>query len=282
MENPILIGPHLSIAKGMHQALYEAKNLHATVMQIFTANQKQWKTSLIPSEELLLWEKAKEETDISHIMSHDSYLINLGSKNDEILQKSLNAFILEIERCNQLKLDYLNFHPGSAVDNTSNNCIEIIAQSLLSMEPYLEGSNLTLLLENMAGQGSQVGYNFEQLGEIIRKVKDKIPIGICIDTCHTFVSGYDIRTLEGWENTLSLFETHIGLNYLKAFHVNDSQKDFGSKVDRHESIGVGKIGIESFKVLMNHPKTKHLPKYLETPSPDKWGKEIELLKSLVT
>jgi deoxyribonuclease-4 len=282
MKNPILIGAHLSISGGIHQALYEAQSLKATVMQIFTANQKQWKTHLFTDDQITLWEKAKEETHISHIMSHDSYLINLGSSDEEILQKSKLSFIQEIVRCNQLKLDYLNFHPGSAVHATPEKCIQTICESLLSFEPYLENSNLTLLIENTAGQGSQVGYTFEQLGEIVHQVHHKIRIGICIDTCHAFSAGYDIRTYDGWENTLSSFNTHIGLSYLKAFHVNDSQKDLGSKVDRHASIGEGKIGLESFKVLMNHPHTKNLPKYLETPLSQKWESEIELLKSFVT
>jgi deoxyribonuclease-4 len=173
----------------------------------------------------------------------------------------------------------LNFHPGAATDGDSAGCIERIAKSLLAYESLLQQGNTRLLLETTAGQGTSVGHRFEHLAEIIRHVEKKIPIGVCIDTCHIFAAGYDIRTAEGWEHTLQEFDKVIGLPYLFAFHLNDSQKELGSRVDRHAGIGQGKIGLDSFRFLMTSPKTKCLPKYLETPDgPDGWKKEIAELR----
>lgn len=272
----ILIGAHTSAAGGAPQALYEGREIGATTIQLFTSNQKQWNGRKIPEEELYQWEKALDETGIEEVMSHDSYLINLGSPDPELLNKSRKAFREEIERCHLLKIPYLNFHPGAATKGTLEACLETIIQSLLEMEDLILKGKTKIVLETTAGQGTSVGHRFEHIGTILNGVKHRFPIGVCIDTCHIFVAGYDIRTEEGWKKTLQEFDEKIGLEYLSAFHVNDSAKEFGSRVDRHAPIGQGFIGLESFRFLMK--KNKH-PKYLETPDgPPGWKNEIITLR----
>ena len=272
----ILIGAHTSAAGGAHNALYQGRDIGASAIQLFTSNQKQWTGRAISQEEVALWEKGLSETGISHVMSHDSYLINLGAPNLDILMKSRQAFREEIERCHLLKIPYLNFHPGAYTSSSVEASIETIIESLLEVAELTQKGTTKLLLETTAGQGSSVGHRFEHLGAIIEGVKGRLPIGVCIDTCHIFAAGYDIRTKEGWEKTLQEFDEKIGLKFLCAFHLNDSAKDFGSRVDRHAGIGQGKIGYESFRYLMQH---SDVPKYLETPNgPESWKNEIDLLK----
>lgn len=276
----ILIGAHTSAAGGAPNALYEGKNIGATTIQLFTSNQKQWQGRTIGSEEVDAWNKACTETGIDPVMSHDSYLINLGSPNPEMLAKSRKAFREEIERCLLLKICYLNFHPGAATTGTEEECLDTIVESLLELQTVLESGKVRLLLETTAGQGSSVGHTFEHLAYILDRVHRKIPIGVCIDTCHIFVAGYDIRNKELCQKTLNTFDEVVGLEHLYAFHLNDSIKDLGSKVDRHASLGQGKIGLECFQFLMTSPITRHLPKYLETPEGTlHWKKEIALLKN---
>lgn len=279
MSKKLWIGAHTSASGGAHNALYEGREIGATTIQFFTSNQKQWQGRKITAEDLAAWEKALEETGIEQIMSHDSYLINLGSPSAEILQKSRKAFRSELERCHAFNVTYLNFHPGVATGSSEEECLDKICESLLELEDLAQQGQTRLLLEATAGQGTCVGYRFEHLAWIIQKVHRKIPIGVCIDTCHIFAAGYDIRTEEGWKKTLKSFDEIVGLEHLYAFHVNDSQKDLGSRVDRHAPLGEGKIGMECFKFLMTCPKTRHLPKYLETPDgPPLWKKEIAMLR----
>jgi deoxyribonuclease-4 len=279
MPQPLAIGAHFSIAGGVHNALLEGAKIGATTAQIFTGNQRQWQASKISDEELFLWNDAKNQTGIDLVTSHNSYLINLGSPKKAILAKSRKAFQEEIERCHLLDLSFLVFHPGSALDSGEEICLQTIAESLLECEDLLKKGKTRCLIETMSGQGSQVGYRFDHLAAIIQKVHKKIPIGVCIDTCHIFAAGYDIRTQEGWQKTLHEFDQVVGLGHLFAFHVNDSLKELGSRLDRHASLGEGAIGLPSFKALMHHPKTRALPKYLETPFPEKWEKEIHLLRT---
>ncbi|WP_068467486.1 deoxyribonuclease IV [Candidatus Protochlamydia phocaeensis] len=278
----ILIGAHTSTSGGLYRALLEGQRIGATTIQFFTSNQKQWKGRAITSEDLALWQKTVAETGLKQLMSHDSYLINLGCPNEENLIKSRLAFQEEIARCCQLELAFLNFHPGAALTGDVQECLDRIIESLLLMEPLLEQGKTRLLLEATAGQGSSVGHRFEQLAYILKAVEHKIPIGVCIDTCHIFVAGYDIRTPEAWDQTLAEFDRVIGLQHLYAFHLNDSLKDVGSRVDRHQPLGEGKIGWECFRFLMSDERTRHLPKYLETPDgPELWAKEIQELKAFV-
>jgi deoxyribonuclease-4 len=278
-STPCLLGAHTSASGGSFQALLQGREIGATTIQLFTSNQKQWTGRHISKEELLLWEKALAETNIESVMSHDSYLINLGSPKEEILSKSIEAFKNEILRCHLLNLKFLNFHPGTATDGNIEFCLDRIVKSLLELEETINRGKTILLLEATAGQGNTVGYQFSHLRKIIESVKGLIPIGVCIDTCHIFAAGYDIRTKEAWNKTLDEFDQSVGLSYLKAFHVNDSVKCLGSRVDRHANLGEGEIGLDSFRFLMSSPRVKHIPKYLETPGgPDQWKKEIALLK----
>jgi deoxyribonuclease-4 len=278
-EDQLLIGAHTSIAGGVHNALIEGASIGATTVQIFTSNQRQWTGKPILPEQEKLWFQTLEEKGLKDIMSHDSYLINLGSPDPEILAKSRKTFREEIERCRQLKISYLNFHPGAACGKSDEECLDTIVESLLELEPVINKGKTRLLLETTAGQGTSVGWRFEQLAHVIQKVTKKIPIGVCIDTCHIFCAGYDIRTKEAWEKTLQEFDRVIGLKYLAAFHLNDSMKPFASRRDRHACLGEGEIGLDCFKFLMTHPVTRELPKYLETPpGPHVWEKEIQLLR----
>lgn len=275
----ILIGAHTSTAGGVHNALYEGQEIGATTIQFFTSNQKQWKGRSITDEVIQEWEAALHSTHLSHLMSHDSYLINLGSPREEILTKSRQAFQEEIERCLKLGVTYLNFHPGAALESDVQECLDKIVESLWQYRPLLDKGHCRLLLETTAGQGSSVGHSFDQLAYLIEKLKNHIPIGVCIDTCHIFAAGYDIRTAKAWNQTLNAFDSIIGLEHLYAFHVNDSVKDLGSRVDRHAELGKGLIGWDSFRFLMTDPRTAHLPKYLETPGgPEIWKIEIAQLK----
>lgn len=274
----LLIGAHTSAAGGVYNALLQGQKIGATTIQLFTNNQRQWTARPISDETVLRWKETLKETGLKEIMSHDSYLINLGSPTSENLQKSLNAFRLEIERCLTLGVHYLNFHPGAALDGGEEACLERIVSSLLSFEDLLESGKLRLLLEATAGQGSSLGFRFEQLQFILDRVKKKVPVGICIDTCHIFAAGYDIRTEESFGKVLEEFDQTVGLSNLYAFHVNDSLKPLGSRVDRHASLGKGLIGIETFKFLMRDARTRNIPKYLETPNPDLWKEEIQLLR----
>lgn len=275
----LLIGAHTSAQGGASNALLEGKAIGATTVQLFTANQKQWKGKAVTEEGANLFEKTLRETHLKKIMSHAGYLINLASNNPEILKKSRDAFLEEIERCLALKLAFINFHPGAATGDTVENALNRIVESLLMLEPYFVDDDTRLLLETTAGQGTCLGCRFEELAYIIERVEHKIPIGVCIDTCHIFVSGYDIRMAQGWKETLDNFEEKIGLKHLHAFHINDSVHDLGSKKDRHANLGEGKIGLESFKFLMTYNKTREIPKYLETPGGvEIWDKEIWMLR----
>lgn len=277
----LLIGAHTSAAGGSFNALLEGQKIGATTIQFFTSNQKQWQGREITSDEVAKWEEALQETGLSHIMTHDSYLINLGSNKPDLLEKSHRAFRQEIERCQLLGVTYLNFHPGVAVGSTPEECLDRIVESLLTMEELVAKGTTRLLLETTAGQGTTVGWKFDELSYIIERVEKKIPIGVCIDTCHIFAAGYDLRTAEACDATIKEFDTVVGLKHLFAFHMNDSLKDLGSRVDRHAALGEGKIGIDCFRFLMTDPRTRDLPKYLETPGGcPLWVNEIQLLKEM--
>ncbi len=274
----LLIGAHTSAAGGAHNALLQGKEIGATTIQFFTSNQKRWQGKPIGQEEIALWNEAVKKTGIQTVMSHDSYLINLGSPNEEGLHKSRNAFKEEIKRCHALNVTYLNFHPGAALDGSLEQCLETIVKSLKHLEPEINKGKTRILLETTAGQGSSVGHRFEHLAYIIEHLHKHIPIGVCIDTCHIFSAGYDIRTKQGWENTVKEFDQVIGIKHLHALHVNDSLKPFGARKDRHAQLGLGEIGPECFKAMMEHPDLRELPKYLETPEPDQWKREIQMLR----
>jgi len=277
--NKLLIGAHCSAAGGVHNALLEGAAIGATTIQLFTANQRTWKPKPLSDEAVALWHETLKECDLQQIMSHDSYLINLGAPDAVNLVKSRAAFAEEIKRCVRLGISYVNFHPGAALKEPREQCLERIVESLVETAPLLDGSSTRLLLETTAGQGSTIGYRFDELGYIIEQVAGRVPLGVCLDTCHSFCAGYDIRTMEALDQTLDEFDRDIGLEHLYAFHVNDSMRPFASRKDRHACLGDGEIGIEAFRCLMQNPRTRELPKYLETPEgPEKWREEIKMLR----
>lgn len=274
----MLIGAHTSAAGGVHKALLRGSEIGANTIQIFTSNQRQWHAKPLPEDEIARWHTAQEETGIEKVMSHDSYLINLGSVKPEVHHKSLRAFKDELTRCHALKIDFLNFHPGAATTTTEEECLERIVQSLLEFEEQANKGSTRLLIEATAGTGSNVGYKFEHLAYIIDRVKDHLPIGVCIDTCHIFAAGYDIRNAGGWKTVVHEFDNIVGIEHLYALHVNDSKHPLGSRKDRHAQLGEGDLGIECFEAMMQHPELKDLPKYLETPEPERWPDEISKLR----
>lgn len=275
----LLIGAHTSAAGGVQNALLEGQQIGATTIQLFTSNQKRWDGKVLNQDEIDLWKATLKETGLKEIMSHDSYLINLGAPDPDVLHKSRKAFREEAVRCVQLGISYLNFHPGAALKTDSQECLDRIVESVLEVRDVIEKGDTRLLFEATAGQGSTVGYTFEQLGYLVHKLEKQLPVGVCIDTCHIFVAGYDIRTAEACDATLKDFDKHVGMKHLRAFHLNDSVKDLGSRVDRHAALGEGMIGIECFKFLMTDPRTREIPKYLETPGgPPLWEKEIRMLR----
>lgn len=276
----LLVGAHTSTKGGLHKAIEQGKEIGATTIQLFTTNQRQWASRKLSQADIDLWNQTLEEHPMSHIMSHASYLINLGSNNEALLQKSCQAFSEEIERCLALDLAFLNFHPGASTGDSEEACLERIVQSLRSMESFFTNwSDFRMLIETTAGQGSNLGHTFEQLAYIVQRVRQWIPIGICIDTCHIFAAGYDIRTYKGWSDTLKQFDAIIGLEHLHAIHVNDSIGGLGSRKDRHANLGAGALGMDCFKAMMEHNDLQPLPKYLETPNgTTMWTEEIALLR----
>lgn len=275
----LLIGAHTSAAGGAYKALLEGKSIGATTAQLFTANQKQWKGKALTEESIDLFKDTLAATGLQKIMSHGGYLINLGSPKEDLRRKSIRAFYEEVERCCDLGISFMNFHPGAATDGSREACLDRIVDGMLQVEDLLVDDETRLILETTAGQGSSIGYTFEELAYIIERTQNRLPVGVCIDTCHIFAAGYDIRTEAGWKKTLKAFDEIIGLKYLYAFHLNDSIKEFGSRRDRHAPLGEGEIGLDCFKFLMRSEITREIPKYLETPGGcPLWDKEIWMLR----
>ncbi len=276
------VGAHVSASGGVFNAPINAMQIGANAFALFTKNQKQWSAKPYESETLKLWFEALEKSQIlpKHILPHDSYLINLGNPNEEAREKSLNAFIDEVKRCEILGLELLNFHPGSHLRTISEyECLENISNCM--NETLRQTKNVTLVIENTAGQGSNLGYKFEHLQYLIENSIDKSRVGVCIDTCHLFTSGYDFRDAQTYEATWAEFDKIVGFEYLKAMHINDSKPDLGSKVDRHDSLGLGKLGLEPFRMIMNDKRMDDIPLILETVNPDIWADEIKLLRSMI-
>ncbi|MGL4853767.1 MAG: deoxyribonuclease IV [Lentisphaeria bacterium] len=275
------IGAHVSIAGGIFNAPERAAAIGAKSFAMFTKNQRQWEAKPLSENDILKFKINCQKFGFSpqHILPHDSYLINLGAKDPEKRQKSLNAFIDEVQRCNLLGLSMLNFHPGSHLNEFSEDeCIKTIAHCL--NYTHSQVPNVTLVIENTAGQGSNIGYTFEQIAQIISLVNDKSRIGVCLDTCHTFAAGYDLSSKETYENTMNKFQNVIGFQYLRAVHLNDAKAKCGSKLDRHHSIGQGLIGMEFFTLLMNDPRFDNIPICLETIDESIWKEEISMLYNL--
>jgi deoxyribonuclease-4 len=274
------IGAHVSASGGVENAPLNARAIGANAFAFFTKNQRQWSAPALTTKSITIFKKNCEEAGIlpQYILPHDSYLINLGHPEPVALQKSRMSFLDEMQRCEQLGLQLLNFHPGSHLNQISlDQCLALIAESINITLTKTEG--VTAVIENTAGQGTNVGFSFEHLAQIISKVEDKSRVGVCIDTCHTYSAGYDLKSEEGYKQTWKEFEEVIGFNYLKAIHLNDTKKEFGSRVDRHNSIGEGLLGIDFFKRFMKDPRFENMPVIMETPDDTLWKSEIELLRS---
>ncbi len=275
------IGAHVSIAGGVENAPVNAQKIGAKAFALFTKNQRQWTAAPLTCESIDLFKQRCEEYGYAakHILPHDSYLINLGNPEKEALEKSRAAFLDEMQRCEQLGLDRLNFHPGSSLKKVSDEeCLRTIAESINIALDKTQG--VCAVIENTAGQGSNLGYSFEQIAYVIDRVEDKSRVGVCIDTCHAFAAGYDLKSESGFGETFEHFGEVIGFKYLKGMHLNDSKKGVGSHVDRHEDIGKGELGIVPFRLLMHDPRFDDLPLVLETPDEDRWAEEISMLYAL--
>jgi len=275
------VGAHVSAGGGVENAPLNAKAIDAKAFALFTKNQRQWKAKPFTNDNI---EKFKENCKDcgylpEHVLPHDSYLINLGHPEKEGLEKSRDAFLDEMQRCEQLGLTMLNFHPGSHLKKIEEDaCLKRIAESInISLD---KTKGVSAIIENTAGQGTNMGFRFEHLAAIIDNVDDKDRVGVCLDTCHTFTAGYDLRTKKAFKATMDEFEKVVGFKYLSAMHLNDSKPDLGARVDRHQSIGKGKLGVEPFRFIMNDKRFDEIPMVLETIDDTIWAEEIELLYSL--
>jgi len=278
-----LLGAHVSISGGVEKSPLRGEELGCDSIQIFSKNQRQWKSPPISDDVAKIFKKTLKNSKVKQVVIHDSYLINLASPNPESLKKSQEAFLDEMDRADKLGVPYLVFHPGSHMKSGEKAGIRQIAESLNSILRRQLDGKVMLLLETTAGQGDHIGYSFEQLAEIISLIDKKERIGICYDTAHTFEAGYDIRTEETYQQTFEKFDRVLGLNLLRVFHINDSKTDLGSRVDRHENIGRGYLGVEPFRFLVNDQRFQNHPMILETPGGDQFYKEnLELLRSLIT
>ena len=291
------VGAHVSASGGVDNAPLNAMKIGAKAFALFTKNQRQWVAKPLEEDMIASFKSNLEKSGISpkHVLPHDSYLINLGHPEVEKLEKSREAFIDELHRCEQLGLVLLNFHPGShlvkvpkkdpnyddKIMEAELTCLDVIADSLNLAIEATKGMNVKLVIENTAGQGTNLGYKFEHLAHIINKVEDKSRVGVCLDTCHTFTGGYDLRTREAYDKTMNAFGKIVGFEYLSAMHINDSKPKLGSRVDRHHSLGQGEIGWDAFKFIMNDPHMDDIPLVLETIDSDIWDREIAEMYNLI-
>ena len=291
------VGAHVSASGGVDNAPLNAIKIGAKAFALFTKNQRQWVAKPLEEKMIESFKSNLKKSGVlpKHVLPHDSYLINLGNPDSEKLEKSREAFIDEIQRAEQLGLELLNFHPGSHLIKVGKrdpeyddkiieaelNCINLIAKSMNIAIEATKDLKVKLVIENTAGQGTNLGYKFEHLGDIIKQIDDKSRVGVCLDTCHTFTSGYDLRTREAYDKTMDEFERVVGFEYLCGMHINDSKPKLGSRVDRHHSLGEGEIGWDAFRFIMNDPRMDDIPLVLETINSDIWDREIEALYNLI-
>ncbi len=275
-----LLGAHTSIAGGVSKSVPLAEKLGFTAMQIFTKNNNRWSAKPLEENEIESFKSLLAKSSIKFVVSHDSYLINLCAKDEGNLEKSRNAFVDELERCEALGIEYLNFHPGAHGGQGEEEGIKIIAESLNIAHQKTKGFKVSSMLELTAGQGTNLGYRFEHIAKIIELVDEPDRMTACIDTAHIFAAGYNIKDALEYQKVINEFDAVIGLGKLKCFHMNDSKKELGSRVDRHEHIGKGFIGLEGFRNIMNDHRLAHIPKILETPKGKEQLEDIENLKVL--
>ncbi|KIP11588.1 hypothetical protein PHLGIDRAFT_27828 [Phlebiopsis gigantea 11061_1 CR5-6] len=263
------IGPHISAAGGVENAILNAASIGATAFALFLKSQRKWDSPSLTEKSIEAF-KARLKTfeyDVKHILPHGNYLVNLGNPDPEKREKSYQCFLDELKRCEQLGLTFYNFHPGSSVGQTTQEeSLSLVAQCL--NRAHKETSSVVTVIESMVGSGNVLCSKFEEIGKIIEEVEDKSRVGVCLDTCHIFAAGYDIRTKEGWNATMKEFERDVGLKYLKGMHFNDSKGDLASRKDRHENIGLGHLGLQTFSNILNDTRTQDIPLILETPAYD--------------
>lgn len=275
-----LLGAHTSIAGGVSKSVERADKLGFTAMQIFSKNNNQWNAKPLTEEEIQNYKNKLSESNIKFVVVHDSYLINLCAANEITLEKSRNAFVDELNHCEQLGIPFLNFHPGSHTGREEEEGLKIIAESINIAHQKTKNHKVKSMLELTAGQGTALGYKFEHIRKIIDMVEEKERMFVCIDTAHIFAAGYDIKTTKNYEQVIQDFDDIIGLDLLKCFHMNDSKKGCGSRVDRHAHIGEGFIGKEGFSNIMNDERLTHVPKVLETPKGKELKEDVENLNIL--
>ena len=281
-----ILGAHMSIAGGYYKAVEIAAAEGCDCVQIFTKNNNQWRAKPLTEEDVRLFTEAMETLGITHPISHDSYLINLGSPDKVLWKKSVDALVIEIERASRLQIPYVVAHPGAFTSSSEAAGIRQIARGINEVHKQTKKRTAQILLETTAGQGSNLGWQFEQLGAILEKVKNPDTVGICFDTCHVHAAGYPMESDKEYRATMRKLNSAVGLKKVKAFHLNDSKKPFGSRVDRHEAIGKGHLGLAPFKHLLNDRRFKKVPMYLETPKGPRgnstWDRaNLRLLRKLI-
>lgn len=279
------LGAHMSMAGGFDKAIERGLRAGCQTIQIFTKSNNQWAAPPISKEQVALFSQAVEESQVSPVFSHCAYLINVGSPKKEVFEKSKQALVVEVERATTLGLSFVILHPGAHLESGEAACIKQIATAVASVLKQTKGSSVKILYEISAGQGTTVGHRFDQLAELLERTGMPERTGICLDTCHLFAAGYDLRTKAAYEKTFKEFDRVVGLKKVQVVHLNDSKKELGCRVDRHEHIGKGQIGLEGFRCLMNDPRLRHLPMVLETPKDEETLAEdimnLKLLRSLV-
>lgn len=281
MAGKKLVGAHVSISGGVFNAPLNAKAIGANAFAMFLKNQRQWVAKEYDDKTIDAFRANMQKCGFAAdaVLPHDGYLINLGSPDVDARQKSFDAFLDEVRRTEELGLKLLNFHPGSHLREIGEDeCLKLIAERM--NEAISRSKDVVLVIENTAGQGSNLGYRFEHLAKLIEMTDDKNRVGVCLDTCHTFASGYELRDKTGFDTTFAEFESIVGFKYLRGMHINDSKGGIGSKLDRHDSLGVGAIGIDAFSFIMQDARFDNIPLILETPNEDIWADEIKLLRSM--
>ena len=279
-EKDVLVGAHMSISGGFYKSVERGEAIGCTAIQIFTKNNRAYFGKKITKESVKEFNETLKKSSVKLVVTHSSYLINIGASNPETEKKSIDALQHELERCEILSIPYLVIHPGSHTGAGEQESIKKIAHNLDKIFDKTKGSTM-ILLETAAGQGTNVGYTFEHIKQIYDLCKNKKSVGVCFDTCHIFSAGYNINTPDGYKKVWKQFEKTIGYNTLKVIHLNDSKKECGSRRDRHQNIGKGKISLATFERIMNDPKLKTIPKILETPDDSLYEEEIALLKGMI-